>query len=240
MNHADVFYQLYEAESSTYTYLVGDRDSKEAVIIDSVLETVDRDLKLIQELGLTLKYILDTHVHADHITGAGRLRDLTGAKSAMSLHSKVKCVDILLNDRDTLKVGKTEIQAIYTPGHTDSCMSYLIGNRVFTGDALLIRGTGRTDFQGGSSETLYDSIHNKLFSLPDHTEVYPGHDYRGQTKSTVGLEKQYNPRVGNKKSKSDFVKIMSELNLANPKKIHEALPANLSCGVVANQKSRDM
>jgi glyoxylase-like metal-dependent hydrolase (beta-lactamase superfamily II) len=240
MNHADVFYQLYEAESSTYTYLVGDRDSKEAVIIDSVLETVDRDLKLIQELGLTLKYILDTHVHADHITGAGRLRDLTGAKSAMSLHSKVKCVDISLNDRDTLKVGKTEIQAIYTPGHTDSCMSYLIGNRVFTGDALLIRGTGRTDFQGGSSETLYDSIHNKLFSLTDHTEVYPGHDYRGQTKSTVGLEKQYNPRVGNKKSKSDFIKIMSELSLANPKKIHEALPANLSCGVVANQKSRDM
>lgn len=229
------FYQLFEAESSTYTYLLGDNDTKEAVLIDSVLETVDRDLKLIGELGFTLKYVLDTHVHADHITGAGRLKELTGAKSAMSEHSKVKCVDILLTDGDKLSVGKTVITALYTPGHTSSCMSYHIENRIFTGDALLIRGTGRTDFQGGSAESLFDSIHEKLFSLPEHTEVFPGHDYRGQTKSTISLERQFNPRVGSQKSKAEFVKIMSELNLANPKKIHEALPANLTCGVVAKK-----
>ncbi len=237
MNQSIIFYQLFELESSTYTYLLADPVSKEAVLIDSVLETVERDLKLIRELGVNLKYILDTHVHADHITGAGKLRTMTGAKSAISHQAKVDCVDHPLKDGDKLFIGNTAIIALETPGHTNSCMSFLVENRVFTGDALLIRGTGRTDFQGGSSETLFDSIHQKIFTLSDHMEVYPGHDYNGQTKSTVSLERQFNPRLGLGKSKSDFVKIMSELKLANPKKIHQALPANLTCGIVPEKQS---
>lgn len=236
MKQTIIFYQLLELESSTYTYLLADQATKEAVIIDSVLETVERDLKLIRELGVELKYILDTHVHADHITGAGRLRALTGAKSAISHQAKVDCVDHPLKDGDRLFIGNTAITAFETPGHTNSCMSFLIENRVFTGDTLLIRGTGRTDFQGGSSEVLFDSVHQKLFTLPDHTEVYPGHDYNGQTKSSIFLERQFNPRLGQGKTKSDFIQIMSELKLANPKKIHEALPANLTCGIVPEKQ----
>jgi len=236
MNQNIIFYQLFELESSTYTYLLADPATKEAVIIDSVLETAERDLKLIQELGLELKYILDTHIHADHVTGAGRLRALTGAKSAISHRAKVECVDHPLKDGDMLFIGKTSISAFETPGHTNSCMSFLIEGRVFTGDALLIRGTGRTDFQGGSSETLFDSVHQKLFTLPDHTEVYPGHDYKGQTKSTISLERQFNPRLALGKTKSDFVKIMAELKLASPKKIAQALPANLTCGIVPEKQ----
>jgi len=226
-----IFYQLFENESSTYTYLLVDAQSKEAVIIDPVLETVDRDLKLIEELGAKLIYILDTHVHADHITGAGKLRERTGAKSAVSEMAKVNCVDIPLSDGQNLTFGKHTIKALSTPGHTDSCMSFIIGERVFTGDVLLIRGTGRTDFQQGSSEKMYQSITKKIFTLPDHYKIYPGHDYRGHTVSTVGMEKKFNPRIGGGQSLQDFTKTMSELKLAYPKKIHEALPANLGCGL---------
>jgi glyoxylase-like metal-dependent hydrolase (beta-lactamase superfamily II) len=189
-----IFYQLFEHDSSTYTYVIADPITKEAAIIDPVHETVERDLKLIDELGLKLKYVLDTHVHADHITGASEIRKRTGARSALGAGAGVDCADIPLNDGQELQLGSLTIKALATPGHTDSCMSYVCDGRVFTGDALLIRGTGRTDFQKGSSDRLYDSIYQRLFTLPDDTQVYPGHDYRGQTASTIGLEKKHNPR----------------------------------------------
>lgn len=228
-----IFYQLFELESSTYTYIIADKETREAAIIDPVLETVDRDLKLIEEAGLRLKYILDTHVHADHITGASILRDRTKAETAISRHSGVDCADLYLQEGDELLLGDKKIKVLETPGHTNSCLSFLFEDMIFTGDALLIRGTGRTDFQQGSSEKLFDNIHKKIFTLPPDTKVYPGHDYKGLTSSTVALEKQFNPRLGGARTKSEFVKIMSELKLANPKKIHEAVPANLTCGKMA-------
>lgn len=231
MNKDTIFYQLFEPESSTYTYIIADQKTKEAAIIDPVLETVDRDLKLIKELDLNLKYILDTHIHADHITGAGEIRKHTKAKSAVSAVAGVSCVDIPLVDGQELLLGDKKIKVISTPGHTNTCMTYQFENVIFTGDSLMIRGCGRTDFQQGSSENMYESVHNKLFSLPDETIIYPGHDYRGQTASTIGLEKKYNARLAKDKSKAEFLKIMSELKLANPKKIHEALPANMACGI---------
>lgn len=233
MNQKNIFYQLFEHESSTYTYLIADSVTQEAAIIDPVLETADRDLKLIEELGLKLKYILETHIHADHITGAAKIREKTGAKTAVSEKSQVTCADILLKDGHELLLGDKKIKALATPGHTDSCMSFFFEDKIFTGDALLIRGTGRTDFQQGSSERLYDSVHQKLFSLPETVQVYPAHDYKGQTSSSIGIEKKFNPRLGSGKSKNDFVKIMSELKLAQPKKIHEAVPANMACGKIS-------
>lgn len=230
MNDNSIFFQLFEPESSTYTYIIGDSQTKEAAIIDPVIETVDRDLKFIGELGLKILYILDTHVHADHITAAGEIKKMTGAKTAVSSLSKVECVDLLLDDGQELKLGNKTIKAITTPGHTNSCMSFYFEGKVFTGDALLIRGSGRTDFQQGSSEILYNSVHNKLYRLPDETVVYPAHDYRGFTSSTIALEKKFNPRLGIDKSLEDFKKIMSELKLPYPKKIDVSLPANLKCG----------
>jgi sulfur dioxygenase len=225
-----IFYQLFEHESSTYTYLIGDASTKEAAIIDPVLETVVRDLKLIEELGLKLKYIFDTHIHADHITAAGKIREITKAKTGVSIYAQVNCVDIPLKDEQELFLGNKKIRALSTPGHTNSCMSFVFEDMVFTGDTLLIRGTGRTDFQQGSAEKLFDSVYNKLFTLPDHTRVYPGHDYRGQTSSTIEMEKRFNPRLGLGKTKDNFVKIMADLKLDNPKKLHEAVPANMACG----------
>lgn len=236
MKPSPLFYQLFEHESSTYTYLIADPETKEAALIDSVIETVERDLKLVEELGLHLKYVLDTHIHADHITGAGEIRKMTRAKSAVSENAHVNCVDIPLHDGQQLFLGERKITALSTPGHTDSCMSFAFEDMLFTGDALLIRGCGRTDFQQGSSEKLYESVHGKLFSFPAQTRVYPGHDYRGQTASTIEMEKKFNPRLGAGKSKADFIKTMSELKLANPKKIHEAVPANLGCGLVKDSR----
>ncbi len=226
-----IFYQMFEQETSTYTYLVADQLTKEAVIIDPVLETVDRDLKLVEELGLKLKYVLDTHIHADHITGAGTIRQKTQAQTGVSAESQVGCADLLLKDGDELALGNKKIKVISTPGHTNTCLTYAFENMIFTGDSLLIRGCGRTDFQQGSSDKLFESVHEKLFKLPDDTVIYPGHDYRGQTASTIGLEKKFNPRLSVAVTKENFKKIMSELKLANPKKIHEAVPANLTCGV---------
>lgn len=232
-----IFYQLFESESSTYTYLIADKTSKEAALIDPVLTTVDRDLKLVQELGLRLMYVLDTHVHADHITGAGEIRKRTQAKTGVSLEAGVSCVDIPLEDGQELTLGNKKIKVLATPGHTNTCLSFYFEGMVFTGDTLLIRGTGRTDFQQGSSERLYESVYNKIFTLPGDTQVYPGHDYRGQTHSTIELEKRYNPRLGGGKTKDDFNKIMAELKLDNPKKIHEAVPANLACGTQTKTSS---
>lgn len=225
-----IFYQLFEPESCTYTYLLGDEASKEAVIIDPVKETVERDLKLIIDLGLRLKYILETHVHADHITGASLIKKDTQAQIAVSVKSDVKCPDLKIQDGQVLEFGKYKILCVATPGHTSGCTSYFVDNKVFTGDTLLIRSAGRTDFQDGDSRALYKSVHEKLFILPDSTEVYPAHDYKGLSKSTIGLEKKLNPRLGLDKSEDDFVKIMSDLKLAYPKKIDVALPANLMCG----------
>lgn len=236
MSQNCIFYQLFEQESSTYTYLIADPISKEAALIDSVIETVDRDLKLIEELGVKLKYVLDTHIHADHITGAGEIRKKTGAKSAVSEGAQVSCVDISLKDGQELFLGDKKIKAIKTTGHTDSCMSFLFDNMAFTGDALLVRSCGRTDFQQGSSENLYESVHQKLFTLPEDTKVYPAHDYKGHTSTTIGLEKKFNARLGAHISKSDFIKLMSELKLANPKKIHEAVPANMACGKLNSER----
>ncbi|MES3037635.1 MAG: MBL fold metallo-hydrolase [Bdellovibrionota bacterium] len=226
------FHQLFERESSTYTYLLADADSLEAVIIDPVLETSARDLQLIQELGLKLLYILETHIHADHITGAAKLSDATGAQIAVSGHAQATGANLFLKDGDVIPFGRHRLKALSTPGHTDSCMCFYMEDRVFTGDALMIRGTGRTDFQQGCAPTLFKSVTSKLFTLPEDTLVYPGHDYKGFTSSTIGSEKRFNCRLGHNHSMEDFIKIMSELKLDQPKKIDVAVPANLKCGRV--------
>lgn len=227
-----IFHQLFEKESSTYTYLLADAKSKEAVIIDPVLDMLERDLKLVSELGLKLVYVLDTHIHADHVTAAGQIRaQVPGVRTVVGRAAGVDCADFTLADGDELAFGRYKIKGIATPGHTNSCMSYFVEGMVFTGDALLIRGCGRTDFQSGSAETLFRSVREKLFSLPEETLVYPAHDYRGQTHSTIAMEKKHNPRLGLANNLEQFVKIMSELKLDLPKKIHEAVPANLGCGV---------
>ncbi|MCB9707225.1 MAG: MBL fold metallo-hydrolase [Myxococcales bacterium] len=223
-----IFRQLFDADSWTYTYLLVDDATGEALIIDPVREQVSRDLTLISELGATLKFVLDTHVHADHITGAGALSERTGAVTVAS-EEGATCVQRPIAHGDELFIGQLQIKALGTPGHTADSLSYYLPGHVFTGDALLIRGTGRTDFQNGNSEQLYQSITKVLFDLPDETRVWPGHDYRGLTVSTIGEEKRFNPRVSGK-SKEEFVSIMADLKLAAPKHIQVAVPANLACG----------
>lgn len=226
-----VFRQLFEQVSSTYTYLLADTDSKDAVIIDPVLETVERDLTLVTQLGLTLKMAVNTHCHADHITGTGLMkRRVAGLKSAISRLSGAQA-DVLLSEGDTITFGRHVLTVRETPGHTDGCLTYVLGDQsaAFTGDALLIRGCGRTDFQQGCPERLYRSVHEKIFTLPGQCLLYPAHDYHGQTVSTVTEEKQFNPRLA--KSLEEFVEIMNNLNLAKPLQIDKAVPANLVCGL---------
>lgn len=227
-----LFRQLFDPESSTYTYLLADPETKEAVIIDAVREQAERDLAALAEHGLTLKYILDTHVHADHVTGAGSLRDKTGAKTVQSKRAGVECADVLVDDGDRLEFGRHALVVRATPGHTSGCVTYVTDDEkmAFTGDALLIRGTGRTDFQEGDARTLYRSIKEKIFTLPDDAVLYPGHDYQGRTQTTVAEEKAENARVGGGKTEDEFVEIMANLNLPYPKKIDVALPANKQCG----------
>lgn len=226
-----LFRQLFEAESSTYTYLLADTETKDAILIDPVLETIDRDLKLIHELGLNLKVAVNTHCHADHITSTGMMKKrLVGLKSAISKFSGASA-DILLSEGDKITFGKHYLTVRETPGHTDGCVSLVAGDQsmAFTGDALLIRGCGRTDFQQGCAKKLYDSVHQKIFTLPDQCLIYPAHDYLGQTVSTVSEERRFNPRLT--KSLEEFVYIMNNLNLPKPKKIDISVPANLVCGV---------
>lgn len=225
-----LFRQLFDPETSTYTYLIADPSAKTAVLVDSVLERVERDVRLLEELGLKLIFCLETHVHADHITGAGRLREITGCQNLVPQYAEVDCADRHLQDGEIVNVGSVQIQAIATPGHTDSHLAFLVNHtHVLTGDALLIRGCGRTDFQSGDAGTLYDVIHKKLFTLPDDTLVYPSHDYRGQTVSTIGEEKRFNPRFLGR-DRQGFIEFMDDLNLPDPKKIMEAVPANQLCG----------
>lgn len=229
--------QLFDRETWTYTYLLGDLEASKAVVIDPVAGQVERDLRLLDELGLELRFTLDTHVHADHVTGSGLLRERVGAKSVVAQSEGVACADVGVVDGDKVSFGRYEIEARATPGHTGGCISYVVRDEAktyaFTGDTLLIRGCGRTDFQAGDAKTLYRSVHTKLFSLPDDTVVFPGHDYKGHTSSTIGEEKAHNPRLKLGTSEAQFVQIMSELKLANPKYIDVAVPANLSCGRVA-------
>lgn len=231
-----LFRQLFDPESSTYTYLLADERTHEALLIDPVRDQVERDAQLLAELGLTLRYSLETHVHADHITASGILRQRLGSKSVLSAAAGAGCPDVLIEDGQALSVGSITVRARHTPGHTNGCVTYVVcaeGEAMaFTGDALLIRGCGRTDFQQGDSRTLYRSVHERIFSLPDDTCVYPGHDYQGRTMSTVGEEKRYNPRLGMGKTVDEFVQTMANLKLAYPKKMAEAVPANMRCGLV--------
>ncbi|MBV8886220.1 MAG: FAD/NAD(P)-binding protein [Chroococcidiopsidaceae cyanobacterium CP_BM_RX_35] len=232
-----LFRQFFDHESSTYTYLIADRQTRDAVLVDAVLEQVDRDLQALDELELTLRYCLETHIHADHITGAGKLRQQTGCRIMVPQNTTVMSADRSLADGETLVVGSVVIQAIATPGHTQSHMAYLINsNHLLTGDALLIRGCGRTDFQEGDAGTLYDAVTQRLFTLPDDTLVYPGHDYKGCTVSTIGEEKRLNPRFADR-SRAQFITIMSHLGLSYPKKMKEAVPANEYCGDFIPQSS---
>ena len=224
-----LFHQFFDPTSSTLTYLLADPLSGEAVIIDSVKEHLGAYLTFLQEQELQLAWILETHVHADHITGAAGLREMTGARSGIGAAGGVGCADRQLRDGDTIVFGSEVIRVISTPGHTPSCVTYHWRDRLFTGDALMIGGCGRTDFQGGDAGQLYDSITQRLFTLPDETLVYPGHDYKGARVSCVGQEKISNPRLAGR-SRQEYIEIMSRLDLAPPRMIDEALPANLRCG----------
>ena len=225
--------QLFDPATSTYSYLLWDEKTKQAALIDSVKEQLARDTKLIKQLNLDLKYTLETHIHADHVTGSGLLRDEFNSQAAVHKNSESECADILLSDGDSLKLGDQAIDVIYTPGHTNTDISYRIEGVLFTGDALLINGCGRTDFQSGDAKALYHSIIEKMFTLDDETIVYPGHDYNGFTSSTIGREKAFNPRLGNNKTELEFVEIMDSLILDPPARIDVAVPGNLQCGLKA-------
>lgn len=227
-----VFRQLFDPVSSTYTYLLVDPASNEGVIIDPVFEHHLRDLALVRELGVKLVYVLDTHCHADHVTGAWLLKEATGAKIVLAAAVGADNVDVPVAGGDEIAFGARKLMVRATPGHTDGCVTYVLDDqsRAFTGDALLIRGAGRTDFQQGSASKLYASIHDEIFSLPDDCLICPAHDYSGRTASSVAEERAHNPRVGGKADEGDFVQYMDNLGLPHPKKIAEALPANMRCG----------
>jgi len=226
------FRQVIDRETSTYSYLLADEHTGDAVIIDPVLALVERDLALIAELGLRLRYALDTHVHADHVSALGALRERLGAKAVVSRHAGVGCADLAVGDGDVLQFGAHALRVLETPGHTAGCVSYAVAGAamVFTGDALLIRGCGRTDFQGGDARQLYRSVHDKLFALPGATMVYPGHDYHGRTATSVDEERRCNPRLGGGKTVDEFAAIMSRLGLAHPPQMAQALARNARCG----------
>jgi glyoxylase-like metal-dependent hydrolase (beta-lactamase superfamily II) len=220
--------QLFDAATSTFTYLV--EDGGDAALIDPVREQIERDLGVVRELGLRLRYAIDTHVHADHVTAAGLLRERAGVQTVTGTRGAT-CADIQLTHGGMVAIGGVELRALETPGHTDDGMSFVAHGHVFTGDTLLVRGCGRTDFQNGDPGALYDSITKVLFALPDDTIVWPGHDYRGHTQTTLGEERRFNPRIANR-SREEFIAIMRGLNLPPPAKMAEAVPANRACGRV--------
>lgn len=229
-----IFRQLFEPESSTYTYLLGDVGSGLAVLVDPVLETVDRDLAVLEELGLKLAYTLETHVHADHLTSARELKARTGCQIAAPAMDGLSCADVGVGEDAPLTVGQLTLQPIHTPGHTATHHCYYVEHngigRVFTGDTLLIDGCGRTDFQSGDTDALFHSVRDKLFRLPDDTLVYPGHDYKGRRVSTIAQEKARNPRLNESIDLDAFREIMANLNLPYPRKMDFAVPGNMDCG----------
>lgn len=223
-----IFKQLFDEATSTFTYLIADENSRNALLIDPVHEQFERDRALLDSLGLTLKFVLETHVHADHITGGGRLRHDMAAEFVAGVGTGLSCADRLIGDGEVLTMDGITIEAIATPGHTDGCTSYRWGDRLFTGDTILIDACGRTDFQQGSADRLYDSI-QKLLAFPEETLIYPGHDYNGKRVSSVGQEKNINPYIAGL-DKAAFVAKMHALNLPRPKRIDVAVPANSLCG----------
>lgn len=225
-----IFRQLIDKDSSTLTYILADNESREALIIDPVKENVERDLVTLEELNLKLLYILETHIHADHITSAKELRKKTNAQIAVGSKTGHHAADLLLEDGQIIEFGRFQLKAIHTPGHTDGCTSFYIDGMLFTGDTLFIRGCGRTDFQSGNPEQLYHSVTQKLYPYNDETLIYPGHDYKGRLCSSIGEEKKYNPRLKLENDQATFIKIMNSLNLPNPLKLETAVPANLQGG----------
>ncbi len=232
-----IFRQLFDSTSSTYTYLIASRHGGEALIIDPVLERVDRYLQLVRELDLRLVKAVDTHLHADHVTGLGALRDRTHCITVMGEQTHADVVSMRVAEGDHIEIEGLRLDVLYTPGHTDDSYSFLLADRVFTGDTLLIRGTGRTDFQNGDPRAQYDSLFNKLMKLPDETLVYPAHDYKGDTVSTIGEEKFFNPRL-KVKSVDEYIDLMNNLNLPNPKMMDVAVPANMHVGLHQEEIAR--
>ena len=225
-----IFRQLFDSVSGTYSYLLASRAGGEALILDPVLEKADRYCQLLRELDLRLVKAVDTHLHADHVTGLGELRDRTQCITIMGEQSKADVVSMRVSDGDKVMIEGLSLDVMYTPGHTDDSYSYLMGDRVFTGDTLLIRGTGRTDFQNGSSRAQYESILNRLMKLPDETYVFPAHDYKGDTVSTIGEERRYNPRL-QVRNVDEYIELMANLKLPNPKMMDVAVPANMHVGL---------
>lgn len=229
-----IFRQLLESDSCTYTYLLACERTGECVLIDTVIDTVDRDLSRLQDLGLTLTYTLETHIHADHLTGANKLRRLTGSKIAAPAMDRLACADIGVEENRPFRVGEIELLPLFTPGHTATHHAYVLETNahtlLFSGDALLIEACGRTDFQSGDPVVLYQTITEKFFTLPDETLVYPAHDYEGRWLTTIGQERQRNPRLGKGKTQQAFVEIMNTLDLPYPRKIDFAVPGNEACG----------
>ncbi len=225
--------QLIDKDTSTYTYILSDPDTSEALVIDPVDKHADRDFKLLSDHNLKLIMILETHIHADHVTGASLLRNKTGAKIGVSERTFAQGSDLTLKDGDIISFGNFKITCIATPGHTDGCMSYYCDGKLFTGDTLMVNGCGRTDFQEGSSENLFHSVREKLFTYPDETVIYPAHDYKGCTSSTVGKEKKSNQRLALHITKEEFINIMANLKLSPPQNMKENLPRNLKCGFIS-------
>ena len=224
-----IFKQVFDQKSSTYTYLIASAKGREAVIIDPVIENVEKYISLLQELDLKLVKVIDTHIHADHITGASKLKKATNCSTIMGEHTPADAVEIKVKDGEKVKIDQIEIKAIYTPGHTSDSYSFMMGKYLFSGDTLLINGTGRTDFQNGSSEDAYNSLFNKLLKLPDDTLLYPGHDYNGKLVSTIGNEKKLNPRL-QVNSADEYAEIMSKLNLSKPELMDSNIQSNIRLG----------
>ena len=224
-----IFKQVFDTNTSTYTYLIASAKGREAVIIDPVIENVDDYIKLLEELDLKLVKVIDTHIHADHVTGASKLKEATNCATLMGEHTLAETVEIKVKDNEIIDIDNLKIKSLYTPGHTSDSYSFLLNNYLFTGDTLLINGTGRTDFQNGSSEDAYNSLFNKILKLPEETLVYPGHDYNGKFSSTIGNEKKFNPRL-QVISVNEYVDIMSNLNLSKPKLIESNISRNIQLG----------